>query len=71
MSIGLPKIALGEEYFDSLLEVLNRSQGNCDVYLNMTVDELDLSIMSLPLKIQGTRRLQAELEAKGCTVEWR
>jgi DNA polymerase-3 subunit alpha len=70
MSIDLPQTALDGQYFDSLLEILNSNQGNCDVYLNMSVDEVDLKIWSLPLKTQGSRKLQSDLEAKGCRVEW-
>jgi hypothetical protein len=70
MSIFLPETAMDEKYFDELADILNRDQGSCDVFINMSVNNVDLKILSLPLKVQGSRRLEDQLGEKGCRVEW-
>ncbi|MEP6850952.1 MAG: DNA polymerase III subunit alpha [Acidobacteriota bacterium] len=70
MSIYLPDAAVDEKYFDELADILNKDQGGCDVYINLSVNNIDLKILSLPLKVQGSRRLENKLGEKGCRVEW-
>ncbi|MEP7077019.1 MAG: DNA polymerase III subunit alpha, partial [Acidobacteriota bacterium] len=70
MSIYLPDAAVDEKYFDELADILNKDQGGCDVYINLSVNNVDLKILSLPLKVQGSRRLEKKLGEKGCRVEW-
>ncbi|HMJ07434.1 MAG TPA: DNA polymerase III subunit alpha [Pyrinomonadaceae bacterium] len=70
VSIRVPAERCDEAYFSSLFEILNQTQGRCDVYLNLALKDLDVKIQSTPLRIQGSSRLQSDLEARGCGVEW-
>ena len=70
VSIGLPKGDYDEAYFYDLLSILGRSQGKCEVFLNFPIDDLAVKLNSQVLRIQGSRTLENDLKAKGCSVNW-
>ena len=70
VSIRLPVQDYDEEYFYSLFSVLSKSQGHCEVFLDLPVNGVELKIHALPLRIQGSKRMETELKAKGCSVNW-
>jgi DNA polymerase-3 subunit alpha len=69
-SITLPESSIDEMFMDRLFSVLSSSPGDCDVILDLTVDELRMKIKSQPLRIRGSSRLESELAGIGCKVEW-
>jgi DNA polymerase-3 subunit alpha len=70
-SIILPKKNLGENFFEELFTTLSREKGNCEVSLEILLDNrLKLKLQSQPLRIQGSSRLESELIEKGCRVNW-
>lgn len=70
VSITLPSREFDDEYFADLFSVLSRSQGKCDVFLQLPLDRINVRIQSQLLRIDGSSRLQADLETRGCLVEW-
>ncbi|MBC7898468.1 MAG: hypothetical protein H7070_00265 [Saprospiraceae bacterium] len=71
VSIRLPVREFDDEYFYALFSALSKSQGHCEVFLNLPVDGLELKIHALPLRIQGSKWLENDLKQKGCSVSWR
>jgi DNA polymerase-3 subunit alpha len=71
VSIILPKKKFGENFLDELFTTLSREKGNCEVSLEILLDNtLNLKLQSQPLRIQGSSRLENELIQKGCQVDW-
>ena len=70
VTIRLPAASFDETYFESLFGILNETPGKCDVYFNMRLADVEVKLQSPPLRIQGSSRIQSNLEARGCSVEW-
>jgi DNA polymerase III subunit alpha len=71
LSVTLPSEGLDEKYLDSLLTLLSKDAGRCEVFLNLPViEDVCVKIYSQPLRIQGSINLENELKAKGCQIEW-
>lgn len=70
VNIALPPNQLDEDYLHSLLTLLHSESGKCDVYLDVRIDELIVRLHSEPVRIQGSSRIESELRARGCEVEW-
>lgn len=69
--VSLPFEGFNEAYLDSLLTLLSKDQGKCEVFLNLKLDaDLNVKIYSQPLRIQGSKTLENALKTKGCQVEW-
>ncbi|MGB7070939.1 MAG: DNA polymerase III subunit alpha [Pyrinomonadaceae bacterium] len=60
-----------ENYFEDLFSVLSRDVGTCEVSLRFPVKGVAVKMVAQVLRIKGSGRLQKELEAKGCSVEWK
>jgi len=70
-SIILPRKGLGESFLEELFVTLSRHRGGCEVSLEILLENrLNLKLQSEPLRIQGSSRLEEELNKKGCRVEW-
>jgi DNA polymerase-3 subunit alpha len=70
VTIGLP--ANGDETFlNEIYAMLSQTQGRCDVVLKMPIDNLEVNMESQILRIEGSARIEKELIARGCTVDWR
>jgi DNA polymerase-3 subunit alpha len=70
VSITLPAEKYNEEYFDNLRALFSRNQGKCEVRINLELEDIKLSIETPPNRIQGSRKVETELEGMGCVVEW-
>jgi DNA polymerase-3 subunit alpha len=70
VAITLPAEKYDEEYFENLRGILTRNHGKCEVLINMELDDIKLSIETPPNRIQGSRKIEKELEGMGCAVEW-
>lgn len=70
VSITLPESKSEEAYFEEIHTLLTSRPGSCDVVLGVSLDGVVVNIGELPIRVQGTSRLEKELEAKGCRVDW-
>ncbi len=70
VSIGLPATGLNEEFLTDLFSALSQTQGKCDVFLCLPIDSLEVKLESQILRIEGSARLEKELQSRGCTVDW-
>jgi hypothetical protein len=50
--------------------VLNDASGKCEVYIDIPVDGLQVKLHSVPIRVQGSSRLEKDLRASGCEVNW-
>jgi DNA polymerase-3 subunit alpha len=69
--LTLPEIGFDEHLLEDLFSILSKSKGSCEIIFDISLEEnLSLSMLSQPLRIQGTSRLEDELQRKGCGVRW-
>lgn len=71
LSLDLSFNNMSEEYIEGVFSILGTSQGKCEVYLNMYLDEgIYVKMFSEPLRIQGSSRIEDLLKDKNCKVKW-
>ncbi len=71
VSITLPFRQVDEKYLEDIFTVLDKHKGNCEVYLNLRLDqEILIKVYAQPLRIQGSSRLESDLKNRGCQIEW-
>jgi DNA polymerase-3 subunit alpha len=71
VKITLPANNLDEIYFEKLFSILSRSKGNCEVYIDFILNEsIALKMLSLPLRTQGSIKIEDDLKSHGCRVDW-
>ncbi|MGI8495063.1 MAG: DNA polymerase III subunit alpha [Pyrinomonadaceae bacterium] len=71
LHVTLRETALDEKILEDIFAVLSRNQGRCDVYLNLLIEnDVSVSLLSQPLRISGTRKLENELVERGCRIRW-
>jgi DNA polymerase-3 subunit alpha len=71
VKITLPAKNLDEFYFEKLFSILSQNKGSCEVYLDFILNEkLSLKVVSLPLRTQGSSKIENDLKSQGCRVEW-
>lgn len=71
VKITLPSKDLDELYFEKLFTILSQGKGSCEVYLDFILNEkLSLKMLSLPLRTQGSSKIENDLKNQGCRVEW-
>lgn len=70
VSITLPPKKYDTEYLENLCALFARNHGKCEVLINLELDDLKLKIDTPPNRIQGSRKVEKELESLGCAVEW-
>ena len=70
VSITLPATFESETDFEQLYNLLERERGRCGVYLTMAAGGTRVKLQADGLTVNGSRALQTELEARGCSVEW-
>lgn len=68
--IRFPGPPLNEDQFNEVYSILSVSQGRCEIQLTMPLGPLDVKLESQILRIEGSARLEKELNARGCSVEW-
>ncbi|MCA1608154.1 MAG: hypothetical protein LC730_01675, partial [Acidobacteria bacterium] len=70
LSVNLPANGVDDEYLSELLTIFNRETGKCDLYLDLRIDNIDVRLLSKPVRIKGSTELENELKSRGCKVEW-
>ncbi len=71
LSIMLPEKGLDEKFYEELFSLLSRGQGKCEVFLDVKIeDNVKMKIQSVPLRIQGSSRLEKDLIERNCQVRW-
>ena len=70
VSITFPQKDLDENFLQDIYSVLNESHGRCEVLMKMSVGDISVSLKSSPIRVEGSQRLERELSARGCAVEW-
>ena len=54
---------LNDDFLDNLLTVLSREQGQCEVFINVNLDDgLLISVLSKPLRIKGSSQIRELLK---------
>jgi len=69
MVITLPETDM-ERKLNEIYTMLSSAQGRCDVVIKMSVENKEITLQSQILRVEGSARLERELSARGCTVEW-
>jgi DNA polymerase-3 subunit alpha len=71
LSIDLPTKFGDLDYLRGLLEVLFSRRGNCDVLLNLVLDEgIVIKVRPPDLRVARSTELESELRRRGCEVNW-
>jgi DNA polymerase-3 subunit alpha len=71
VEISIPFENLFEKNLDEIVGLLNKTMGKCDVYLNVNLeDKVSVGIVSQPIRVLGSKKLENDLISKGCQVVW-
>ncbi len=71
MSVSLGKKNIDASHFEELTEIFNKNRGGCNVVLNFQMkDGISIKIHSQALRVQGSSRLENELNELECQVKW-
>jgi len=71
VTIRLPAASELPQVCESVKAVLETARGECDVYLEVTVNGSRIRLRAHPsLKVQGSAQLEAALRNLGCEVDW-
>ena len=70
VTITFPQKGVDQAFIEDVYSILSESRGRCEVFLNMYLNDLDLKIRSVPLRIEGARSVEKALKDRGCAVEW-
>ncbi|HQU91957.1 MAG TPA: DNA polymerase III subunit alpha [Pyrinomonadaceae bacterium] len=68
--VSIPSDA-SEDLMNELYTTLSTAQGRCEVVLKMPVGkQIEVTLESQILRVEGSARLEKQLVIKGCAVEW-
>ncbi len=71
LALSLDKKSFDESYFEKLTEIFNKNRGGCDVVFDFALENgISVKIQSQALRVQGTSRLEKELNDLECRVRW-
>lgn len=71
VSISLSESRANETDLEQIFAMLSKNQGKCDVLFSLELEnQVEVDILSQPLRIQGNKRLEKDLTEKGCKVFW-
>lgn len=71
LSVTLAENKADESFLEEIFALLSRNHGKCDVNLKIRLKEgLGVEILSQPLRIQGSKKLENDLKERGCEVIW-
>jgi hypothetical protein len=57
--------------FDEVKELLETSPGDCDVFIDVRLDNMTVRVRAHPsLKIEGSAKIETNLRNLGCEVIW-
>ena len=68
--IWLPASCGKDDDLNEIFSILSHSQGRCDVKFAMPLGDVEVKLESQIIRIEGSARLEKELAARGCSVEW-
>lgn len=70
VNLTLPNRDLDDEYFYDLLAILNSASGKCEVFINLPLEQAEAKLYLPPIRIQGSGKMETDLRARGCEVNW-
>ena len=70
VTITFPRKGVDQTFIEEVYSILSASSGRCEVFMNLNVNDLDLKVRSIPLRIEGARNVERALKERGCAVEW-
>lgn len=70
VSISLPQLGNDPEFLFELLSILGRNSGDCGVILELPAEKVGVKLRANALRIRGSRVIENDLKAKGCSVNW-
>jgi DNA polymerase-3 subunit alpha len=70
LNIRIPLQHRSEAYFERLYGLLERDRGRTNVFITINTGETEVRLHAEALSVTGSRSLQKDLEAVGCTVDW-
>ncbi len=71
LSVNLCKKSFDEAYLERMVELFNKNRGNCHLVLNFKLEnQVEVKIHSQAVRVQGTSRLEKELNDLECLAEW-
>ncbi len=71
LSLSFAEKIADEKFLEDVFALLSENQGKCDVQVKILLnDGVSVDILSQPLRIQGSKKLESELTKKGCQVLW-
>jgi DNA polymerase-3 subunit alpha len=69
-AIRLPDAELDERFFEDIFRLLNTHRGDCGISLRLRADDVEAEIDAAHVRIEGSAKIQEELEKRGCRVDW-
>jgi DNA polymerase-3 subunit alpha len=70
VTVTLPDSPLDESLLDDIRAILGDSPGRCDVILKLPANSVEVDLQADSVRIQGSLRIENELRAIGCDVDW-
>lgn len=70
VSIALPQFGNDPEFLFELFSILDRNFGDCGVILEIPAEKVAVKLRANALRIRGSRAVENDLKAKGCSVNW-
>ncbi len=71
LSVILPDKGIDTRFLESILSVLSKQRGRCDVHFRVPLENgVSADILAQPLKVEGSDALESELLEIGCKVLW-
>jgi DNA polymerase-3 subunit alpha len=70
VNITIPQKHRSEAYFEHLYGLLERDRGRTNVFITIDTGDTKVRIHAEALSVAGSRSLQKDLEAVGCSVDW-
>ena len=70
LDITIPPQQRSELFFERLYGLLERDRGRTNVFITINTGETDVRLQADGLSVTGSRTLQRDLEAVGCSVNW-
>lgn len=70
LSIALPRERLADDFLESIHSVLSGESGRCEVSISISINGVIAKLVSGPMRVMGSARLEEELKSMGCSVKW-
>lgn len=70
LAIILPSADFSVDFLDEIHSLLNRESGRCEVSITIPINGFVAKLLSGPIRVAGSVRLENDLKARGCSVKW-